>query len=55
MTGKKEILKKQKFLKSNVFAKNLEEKDKNTIVGFEVLHYSVAESQGKIEITIIKK
>lgn len=55
MVGKKEILKKQKFLKHNVHAKNMEESEKNTVVGFEVLHYSVSEAQGKLEISIIKK
>jgi solute carrier family 8 (sodium/calcium exchanger) len=55
MTGKKQVLKGHRFVKSNVFAKNLKESDKNSTVGFEVLHYSASEAQGKVEINIIKK
>jgi solute carrier family 8 (sodium/calcium exchanger) len=55
MTGKKEIIKGQKFSKKNVLAEHLNESDKNPDVGFEVLHYSVSEAQGHIEIQVIKK
>lgn len=55
MTGKKEIIKGQKYLKKNVMAKNLDTRDQNPEVGFEVLHYSVSEAQGTIEINVIKK
>jgi hypothetical protein len=55
MTGKREIIKGQKYMKKNVMAKNLDETLKNPQIGFEVLHYSVSEAQGFLEISIIKK
>lgn len=51
----KELAKGEIFKQELAHAEHLEEKEKNPDFGFEVLHYSVSEASGSIQIKVLNK